>query len=544
MAASLSSICNLYITLENSRITQAGFGTPLILADASSAVRTAYGADKVRTYTEAADMLDDGWLSTDAGYRIAAACLSQTPAPSSVKVGLRLVNLTRVIHLTPTTYVTGEVYSGTIAGADWTYTVLAEDTSISAVVDKLITAINTAVSGTPCTDGTTHVIYTCAAGTFDDFVDLTDNLVFSDETVDPVDRSKIISLTPTSTTEGAVYSGTIDGHAWTYTLLAADDTIPEVVAKLVSTINTAVGGTPCAAVGTPVTHLVYTGTAGVDVPFAGLSSNITVADLSVYPLSGKTSTSLAAISAQDDDWYGLLTDGYSKALHVATATHIEAVRKLYKGQTSDTAVITSGSSDVASTLKAASRARTGLDFSLDYTCEAHSAGLMGQRLTSVPGSDTWHQKNVSGAIPSDRLTASQKVQLELKKCNRYETLGGTGRTFGGWQCIGEYTDVIRFVDWLYARIQETVVAGLAALEKLPFTANGLAVIEGYIKSVLSAGVAAGGLTNDPEPTVTMPALANISAADKAARKLSGITFAATLAGAIHYVDAIRGKIGV
>jgi hypothetical protein len=102
---------------------------------------------------------------------------------------------------------------------------------------------------------------------------------------------------------------------------------------------------------------------------------------------------------------------------------------------------------------------------------------------------------------------------------------------------------VRFIDWLYANIQEDVFALLQANDKIPFTDIGIAQVQGAIQAVLGRGISVGGLSADPAPAVTVPAVADISTIDKAARNLTGIEFTATLAGAIHIVT-ITGSVSV
>ena len=108
---------------------------------------------------------------------------------------------------------------------------------------------------------------------------------------------------------------------------------------------------------------------------------------------------------------------------------------------------------------------------------------------------------------------------------------------------GEFADVIRGADWLKARIQEDVFAALVQEDKLPLTDAGINVIKGLILGRLWEGVSNGFLAPDPEPNVTVPRAVDIPVADKAARKLTGVTFRAYLAGAIHYT-VIEGELNL
>lgn len=351
----------------------------------------------------------------------------------------------------------------------------------------------------------------------------------------------IVTLTPTSSVVGTVYSGTIAGVAWSYTTVADDDDIPKVVAKLVTAIDTATSGITVAAVGTPVTHLSLTSdTAGTNITLTGLTTNLLVADTTADP---GIATDLAAVLAQDSDWYALLIDGYGAAEIAAAANWVEAnTRAIFVPQTSDSACYGSGSSDILSTLKTADRFRTIPNFQYDLT-PGLAAGIVGSQLTATPGSNTWHLKSVSGASPSDLLSNAQVAYLKGKNGNYYLTVAGNGRYFNGFCSGGEYADVVQTIDWIYARTQEAVVTALSVGPKNPFTAAGIAKVQTAVLNVLNLAVKNGGLTDNPAPTVTVPVISEVSAADKAARRLTGVTFRGELAGAIHFVDGIVGTIG-
>ena len=64
-----------------------------------------------------------------------------------------------------------------------------------------------------------------------------------------------------------------------------------------------------------------------------------------------------------------------------------------------------------------------------------------------------------------------------------------------------------------------------------------------MKASLRAAVNQGILAADPAPTVTVPKVADVSAADKTARLLPDMKFTGTLAGAIHKVT-ITGVVSV
>lgn len=259
-------------------------------------------------------------------------------------------------------------------------------------------------------------------------------------------------------------------------------------------------------------------------------------------------TDLAAIALEDSSWYGLLYAFNSKACVDAVSDFAEANDKLFVAQTQESDVVrlsnasdTGGSQTVAGLLKADAKFRTALIYHPKTDAFADAA-LLGRCLPLDPGSETWAFKTLAG-VASVTLTATQRTNALAKYCNVYETIAGVPVTEMGKVSGNEFIDVIRFRDWLRARLSEEIFAALARMQKIPFTDAGIAVIEGLVRGVLQDGVDVGGLASDPAPVVTVPLAADVSLVDKAARHLPDVRFDAVLAGAIHTI-AVSGVISV
>ena len=142
-----------------------------------------------------------------------------------------------------------------------------------------------------------------------------------------------------------------------------------------------------------------------------------------------------------------------------------------------------------------------------------------------------------------RSTATQEANARSKNCIPYQEIGGARITLDGKVAAGEYIDVIRGIDWLEARITESVFSLLVNRPKVPFTDPGIASIEAQIKARLSDAIDIGLLAADPAPTTTVPRAIDIAANDKTLRTLTGVKFNGTLAGAIHQLT-INGTVTV
>lgn len=277
-------------------------------------------------------------------------------------------------------------------------------------------------------------------------------------------------------------------------------------------------------------NLVITSTLGLSGVIAAVTPAVTVA------------TGLNAIEAENDAWYALVLTSKTLADQMAAAAWIESRRKIFFART-DEAGVKSGTSttDVAYRLKAAAYDRTAVVHT-ETPNDFIDAAWLGKMLPEAPGSATFKFKTLAG-VTVDKLTPTESAAVKAKNANTYETIGGVNITAEGVMASGEFIDIIIGTDWLQARIQERVYSKLVQLKKIPYTDAGVAVIENEVRAQLTEGIGAGLLAQDPEPTVSVPKVADISVADKANRYLPDVRFAATLAGAVHKTT-IRGTVSV
>lgn len=352
------------------------------------------------------------------------------------------------------------------------------------------------------------------------------------------------TITPT-VSDSTIYAMTIDGVEYSITSdsSASATEICDALRTAISASGVTEGGT---------TTLTLTASA------AGATHQVWVKDPSRLSLiqdtpdvSGGIATELAAIALEDSTWYAILCPFNSKVIVKAIAAWAESNHKLYLAQTQDSDVVTSSlatdvsagttNGSVAYGLKASAYYRTALLYSADNWNFADGAWA-GKVLPLDPGSETWMYKTLAG-VTASTLTATQRTNVLAKYANCYETIAGVNITETGKVSGNEYIDVIRFRDWLEARLGEEIFAALARSKKVPFTNDGIAMIEGIIRAQLKAGVEVGGLAADPAPKVTSPKASEVSAGDKASRTLTGVKFDAVLAGAIH-ATTISGTISV
>lgn len=437
--ATLDSIVTVTITTEGVRVTQAGFGTPLIMTMKVPAAFT----ERYREYAATSEMVTDGFATTDPAYLAATAVFSQSPRPETVIVGRQ--------------------------------------------------------AGTP--------------------------------------SAQTVKLTPVApVANSTAYTVTINGTDFTYTS-DATATVAEITAGLEALINA--GGEPVTATDN-ITDLDLVSDVAVDL--FTLEVNRKLLERKDNSADDGIVADITAVTDENDDWYALLLTRESEAEILAAAAHIETLKKTMFYATADDEVYDSGvTTDVMSDMETAAYTRSmGI-----YHTKPHqyaAAAWAGNMLPRDPGSATPKFKTLAG-VDSYLLTTTETSSLEAKNGNHYQEVAGVNITQQGVVASGEFYDVIRFIDFLTARMQEGVFERLAALAKIPFTDQGIAVVEAEVRAALQLGIGTGGLAADPAPAVSVPRAADVSTANKANRVLPDVTFEATLAGAIHSTQ-ISGVVSV
>ncbi|MCK5605471.1 hypothetical protein KAR91_26500, partial [Candidatus Pacearchaeota archaeon] len=131
MGTELKDIVEVNITRESARVTQTGFGTPMIFGE------HARFSDRSRSYSDPADMLDDGFLVTDLHYLAAIKLMSQELSPTLFKVGRKLGDYNSIQKVT---------FTGIATAGTWTLTLGAETTA-GIAWDAALSAIESAIEG-------------------------------------------------------------------------------------------------------------------------------------------------------------------------------------------------------------------------------------------------------------------------------------------------------------------------------------------------------------------------------------------------------------
>lgn len=348
--------------------------------------------------------------------------------------------------------------------------------------------------------------------------------------------AQVNTVTPNVAVQAVfAYVVTINGTVYSFTG-DADPTATEIVTGLKALIN---ADSACVVTASGTSTLILTAD-NAGQPFTcELGARLTQVATTA---SNGIADDIASAIDSDNDWYFMLMTSVVEHEVLTAAATIEALRKMFCYLSSDATVRSSVTTDIASVLKAALYYRTFISYS-GTPAERSDAAFVGRVAPLSPGSETWFGKTMAG-VTKDAWTDTEQTRLNTKNVNYYLELGGKNITFNGKTAGGEFIDVIRFIDWLQARMQEQVFGDITSLDKLPFTDNGISVIDLGMRAVLERGVAAGGIASSNDYTVTVPKSKDIYANDKAARKMISPNcpkFTAVLAGAIHATD-IGGEV--
>lgn len=263
------------------------------------------------------------------------------------------------------------------------------------------------------------------------------------------------------------------------------------------------------------------------------------------------SDELTLIANADDAWYFLVITSRTQADVEDAAAWANALVKQFHTASADVDIYDSGEvGDIASVFEIAEYDRCEAFFNELAANIYPEVAWIAVLATKTPGSATWNFKTLTDVTPSTTLTDAQRATvLTTKKANLYTNAGGQDIMRVGQMANGEFIDLGWGTDYLEAVMAQAIFDVLAAADKVPYTNQGAASIEGAIRATLDDFIASGFLdarpgTYDGQPyEVVIPKVADQSQADRANRIFADITFRASLAGAIHEVE-VAGTVAV
>ncbi len=550
MGTQLKDIVEVNITRESARITQQGFGTPMIFGE------HARFSDRSRSYNDPADMLDDGFLVTDNHYLAALDLMSQNLSPTLFKVGRKLGDYNAVQEAT---------FTGTATAGTFTFTLDAETTGAIAY-DATLADIETAIEALAAVTSVS-VSGSLVSGLVIEFLNpglqvvntmTVDISILTGVTAGAVAIVQIGSAVETWTVgytalvnEGA--GGDDDWYALGI-LSRTEQDILDIAALIEASTTTKIffavsedsdiAGSGSADLASLLKALNYDRTSPFYLTTAGQNAQQKVVP-DANPSAGTFAITLDGVVSED-----IAYDAINTAIETALENMTNIGSVTVTGIMDTTGfIIEFDGVDGLKPINAITVDVSSLTGTASTTITQEQTGeisfpdfaWMGGQLPKDPGSITWWGKTLTGITP-DVLTTTAVTNIKGKNCNIYETIGGVSVVHEGVVASGEFIDIIRGVDWIQARITENVFALMVNADKIPYTDPGVEMIKSEIQAVLEDAVDRGILVANTI-TITAPKVADVSSVDKANRFLPDVKFGATLAGAIHKVK-IDGKLSV
>lgn len=235
---------------------------------------------------------------------------------------------------------------------------------------------------------------------------------------------------------------------------------------------------------------------------------------------------IASIAANDNTWFGYVQSFSSNSDSETAAAALAGLRKYGSFKFSLASSIPNLGTNYSS---------SWINQSADATRKNVNAAALSAMLGRTVGS--YNPSYLSLELTdASVLSSTNEALLRTGFANQYSEIGGQDVTYDGKAGNGGWIDTYINVLWLQARIEEDVFAAMAALDKVPFTDAGIAVITSALSSRLQNAEDMGVITNNPKYVITAPLASEVSSLDKSNRFLSGITFTAFTAGAVNLVQ--------
>ncbi len=357
------------------------------------------------------------------------------------------------------------------------------------------------------------------------------------------------TITVTIKGENPSAAGEMTEQTYTRTVPGGSSTTAEATA-VAALINAGLWGASGDIVATGVAAVVEIRAAA---PFAGkilYYDDLLNCSLDDVTAARTVATDLDLILAYDADWYTLIPVDSGTLDAEACSTWANAqTNKTCIVQTQDADTWTAGTGLVAD-LKALNHTQSMAIVTKQSLSEMPAAAYAGRFLPETPGTTNWAYKPLTGVTPS-RFTSAESGRVHADFGNTYEGVSNagveivSGTLYAGWVLGSSETfmDLIRLRDAMIVEVQTGVVSLQTASRKVPFNDSGIAQIQAAMLEGIRVYEDPDGGFTPGSAFVNVPTAASVSAANKAARTLPGVSFGATANGAIIKVTA-TGTIAI
>lgn len=264
------------------------------------------------------------------------------------------------------------------------------------------------------------------------------------------------------------------------------------------------------------------------------------------------SEALDAIIATDNDWYGIAL-GHVDTVADYTTTAVWAKTNgkfLFAGDAGSanemTTALNGAQANKACVINNSKLRETSItvDFptlTLGYADVAFMSSILGKQIGSYTADYTALKSTFVDTFTTTEITNIFNDNGNLFHSFYSKNIVEEGRvTDGNTPRNGEWIDIEIGLDWLEVRMQEAVFLTIVGADKIPYTDEGTATLATAVEGVLIQAQKQGLISEysiEREPTSEQ------TTQDKADRKYNGISWDATLAGAIH-TTTINGTVRV
>lgn len=228
------------------------------------------------------------------------------------------------------------------------------------------------------------------------------------------------------------------------------------------------------------------------------------------------------------DWYFLVSTSsvIANITALADAVELNGTRLFFAS---------SSSKPNLATIKAKKYKRTAIFYHAD-TANYPEAAWVGRAGAISPGGATWKFKTLEGILPMD-ITTTEMLAIHELGANTYVTKAGDDQTSEGITVSGEYIDIIHSQDYITQSIEFAVQKLFNRSDKVSYDNNGIAQIEGEVKTILRRADLNKMIAHDddglPLYSTTFKSRSQVDPADREKREYNDGKFSFELAGAIH-----------
>lgn len=247
------------------------------------------------------------------------------------------------------------------------------------------------------------------------------------------------------------------------------------------------------------------------------------------------------VAQDNNDFYGvcLLSKDIDIILSVADLVEADTTPRIFGTSSVETDV--DNVDKIYKKLSAKSYMRTFAIYSNDAV-NYPECGIIAYMFAEPAGSATWSYKKLSGINVDSSISTNDTLMTKITAGNYNAIVKELGFNlfYNGKMVSGEWIDAVQVIDWIRINMQTSIMNMLTNNKKIGFDLDGLNAVEACIQTTLIEAVN-NGLLEKESIVITIPKPENISATDKAERKLKNVTWEAKLLNAVHAVN-IYGTI--